>query len=113
MFAETTIYIKRDCRGKGVGKLLYHALESVLKRQHVLNLCACIAYSEAEDEHLDHSSILSHEKMGYQKVAHFTKCGYKFGRWYDMIWMEKMLGEHPEEPAPFIPVTEICVWLFS
>ena len=22
------------------------------------------------------------------------RCGRKFGRWYDMIWMEKLIGEH-------------------
>ncbi|MCC2255773.1 GNAT family N-acetyltransferase [Ruminococcus sp. CLA-AA-H200] len=32
--------------------------------------------------------------MGYTKVGEFHKCGYKFGRWYDMIWMEKMIGGH-------------------
>ncbi|RAZ94027.1 GNAT family N-acetyltransferase, partial [Klebsiella oxytoca] len=28
------------------------------------------------------------------KVGTFHKCGYKFGRWYHMIWMEKIIGEH-------------------
>ena len=32
--------------------------------------------------------------MGYTKCGEFHKCGYKFGRWYNMIWMEKMIGEH-------------------
>ena len=32
-----------------------------------------------------------YEKMGYKKVAHFHRCGYKFGEWYDMVWMEKLL----------------------
>ncbi|HOP11552.1 MAG TPA: N-acetyltransferase family protein [Oscillospiraceae bacterium] len=104
---ETSIYIKRDCRGKGIGKTLYQALEDILKRQHVINLNASIAYTEKEDEHLDQSSIRFHEYFGYQKVAHFTKCGYKFGNWYDMVWMEKMLGEHPDKPEPFIPITQI------
>ena len=104
---ETSIYIKQDCRGKGVGKTLYQALEDILKRQHVINLNASIAYAEKEDEHLNHSSIRFHERFGYKKVAHFTKCGYKFGNWYDMIWMEKMLGEHPNKPEPFIPITEL------
>ena len=39
-----------------------------------------------------------HEKMGYKLVGRFHQCGYKFGKWYDMIWMEKMLGEHTENP---------------
>lgn len=32
-------------------------------------------------------------------VGRFTQCGYKFGRWYDMVWMEKLIGAHTT-PAP-------------
>ncbi len=104
---ETTVYLKRDCRGRGLGKKLYVALEDILKRQKIINLNACIAYTSGYDVHLDNTSMAFHEHAGYSKVAHFTKCGYKFGTWYDMIWMEKMLGEHPNLPDPVIPITEI------
>lgn len=104
---ETTIYLKQDCRGKGLGTGLYHALEDILKRQHILNLNACIAYTSVEDAHLDNTSMVFHKHLGYEKVAHFTKCGYKFGTWYDIIWMEKMLGNHPTAPAPVIPLPKI------
>jgi L-amino acid N-acyltransferase YncA len=104
---ETTLYLKQDCRGRGVGKMLYVALEDILKRQHILNLNACIAYTAVEDTHLDHTSVAFHQHLGYRKVAHFTKCGYKFGTWYDVICMEKMLGEHPAAPQPFVPITEM------
>lgn len=104
---ETTIYLKQDCRGRGLGKKLYLALEELLRRQHILNLNACIAYTSIEDGHLDNASTLFHEHLGYTKAAHFTKCGYKFGAWYDMVWMEKMLGEHPDAPEPMIPLSEM------
>ena len=104
---ETTVYLKQDCRGKGIGKMLYLALEDILKRQNIINLNACIAYASSEDKHLDNTSASFHQRLGYKKVAHFTKCGYKFGTWYDMIWMEKMLGEHPNSPARVVPITEI------
>lgn len=104
---ETTVYLKQDCRGKGLGKKLYLTLEAILKRQNIINLNACIAYTSVEDVHLNNTSAVFHERLGYSKVAHFTKCGYKFGTWYDMIWMEKMLGEHPDAPDPVIPITEI------
>ena len=45
--------------------------------------------------------------MGYRLIGKFEKCGYKFGRWYDMIWMEKMLGEHLEHPEAVVSVHEI------
>lgn len=104
---ETTVYLKQDCRGKGLGKKLYLALENILKRQNIINLNACIAYTSGEDKHLDNTSTAFHEHLGYSKVAYFTKCGYKFGTWYDMIWMEKMLGEHPNIPDPVIPISNI------
>ncbi|MBE5770879.1 MAG: N-acetyltransferase [Clostridia bacterium] len=97
---ETTIYLASDAKGKGIGRELYTALEDALRRMNILNACACIAYTDMEDETLTNASMRFHEKMGYHLAAHFHQCGYKFGRWYDMIWMEKMLGEHADHPAP-------------
>lgn len=34
---------------------------------------------------------------GYRLVGEFYQCGYKFGRWYNMVWMEKVIGEHKDE----------------
>ena len=106
---ETTIYLTPDCQGKGYGKRLYYALEDVLRKQNIINLNACIAYATVEDAHLNNTSASFHKHLGYKKVAHFTQCGYKFGTWYDMIWMEKMLGEHPAQPKPVIPITELTI----
>ena len=53
---------------------------------------------EPEDEYLTKNSAKFHEHLGYKTVGEFHKCGYKFGRWYNMIWMEKMLGEHTTNP---------------
>lgn len=104
---ETTVYLRKDVRGRGIGKKLYLALEEMLKRQNVLNLNACIAYAPNENKYLDNTSEAFHLQLGYKKVAHFTECGYKFDTWYDMIWMEKMLGEHQKNPAPFIPLSKL------
>ena len=98
---ETTVYLRPDCRGRGYGRALYQALEDALRRQHVLNANACIAYTETEDEFLTNASMRFHQHMGYRLVGRFHQCGFKFGRWYDMIWMEKMLGDHTANPAPF------------
>ena len=107
--AETTIYLRQDCRGKGIGKKLYLTLGDILKRQNIINLYACIAYTSKEDEHLNNTSTAFHGHLGYSKVSHFSKCGYKFGKWYDIIWMEKVLNEHPDTPSPIIPVSEIQI----
>ncbi len=104
---ETTVYMKLDYQGKGIGKKLYLALEEILKKQNILNLNACIAYTTTEDSHLTNASTYFHEHLGYKPVGHFTQCGYKFGTWYDMIWMEKMIGEHTPNPKPIIPITDL------
>ena len=104
---ETTIYLRQGWSGKGLGKCLYQELERILKMQNIKNLNACIAYKEEEDEYLTHQSRDFHEHMGYRLVGEFRDCGYKFGRWYSMIWMEKMIDEHEEVPEKVIPITEL------
>ena len=91
---EVTVYVRKDSRRTGVGKLLYHALEDALKRIGVLNMNACIAVPKEEDEHLSNDSYHFHEKTGFHLVGTFHNSGYKFNTWYDMIWMEKIIGEH-------------------
>lgn len=91
---EMTIYLDRHVTGGGLGRKLYEALEETLKAQGILNLYACIGYPDRPDEYLDYNSAQFHEHMGYTRVGTFHQCGYKFGRWYSMIWMEKMIGEH-------------------
>lgn len=92
--SETTIYIAHDSRKSGLGRMLYEALEEKLKAMGIQNMYACIAYLDVEDEYLTKNSAEFHEHMGFSKVGVFHKCGYKFGRWYDMVWMEKLIGEH-------------------
>ncbi len=91
---EMTIYLDRGAVGEGLGRKLYGALEEALKAQGILNLYACIGYPDKADEYLDYNSAQFHGHMGYKTVGTFHQCGYKFGRWYSMIWMEKMIGEH-------------------
>ena len=100
---EMTIYLDREAAGRGpgtgrgLGRKLYEALEEELKARGILNLYACIgvpAANKEADEYLNHNSEQFHAHMGYTTVGTFHLCGYKFGRWYNMIWMEKMIGEH-------------------
>ena len=91
---EVTIYLDHNQRRKGYGRKLYEALEEQLKPLGILNLYACIGDPLVEDEYLTRDSERFHRSMGYVKVGEFHKCGYKFGRWYNMIWMEKILGDH-------------------
>lgn len=105
--AELSIYLREDCRRMGLGKMLYHAIEGISKAQNILNLNACIGDPEVEDEYLTKNSIQFHSHMGYRMVGRFHQCGYKFGRWYHMVWMEKIIGAHTPEPAPVLPFPEL------
>ena len=101
---ETTVYVAMDLRKSGIGRSLYLALEEALRQQGITNMNACIACPRTEDDpYLDRSSILFHERLGYVQNAHFHACASKYGRWYDMVWMEKMIGEHPQNPSQPVP----------
>lgn len=97
---ESSIYIAMDTRGKGVGKKLYLLLEEIMKRQNILNMNACISYPNP-------GSIAFHERLGYKTIGHFHQCGYKLDTWYDMVWMEKFIGEHQLNPLPILPFSAV------
>lgn len=105
--AETSIYLRRDRLKRGIGGKLYAVLEELSRAQHLISLNACIGYPRAEDAHLTKNSVQFHAHLGYRLVGEFRSCGYKFGTWYDMVWMEKLLGEPPEKPSPVICFPEL------
>ena len=92
--AETTIYLNPDKKKMGIGKKLYSVLEDIAKTQNITNLYSCIGYVDKEDEYLNNNSVQFHEHIGFRIVGKFENCGHKFGRWYHMVWMEKIIGEH-------------------
>jgi len=105
---ETSIYIAEKCRRTGIGGKLYRALESILKMQNILNLNASIACSPGKDDRfVTRNSVNFHVHLGYRMVGEFDRCGYKFGRWYDLIWMEKHIGEHTAQPMPVKSFNEV------
>ena len=91
---EVSIYLDQAARGRGYGPALYEALEDELRAMSIKNLYACVSDPLVEDEYLDRNSEGFHRHMGYVKNGEFHKCGYKFGRWYNTIMMEKIIGDH-------------------
>lgn len=88
---ETSIYLDKNFRGLGGGKLLYSKLEEKCRESGIKSLLTKICYAETEDEYITHASVLFHEKLGYEKAGHLKKVGFKFNRWYDIIMMQKSL----------------------
>ncbi|WP_085830019.1 GNAT family N-acetyltransferase [Collinsella vaginalis] len=97
---ETSIYVAEGHAHEGIGRALHEALERELAAMGIKNMYACIAVPEVADEHLTRNSAEFHEHLGYRLVGTFKKCGSKFGRWYDMVWMERIIGEHEPDPVP-------------
>lgn len=97
---ETSIYVDKSHKRMGTGGKLHEALENILKEQGILNLNACIAFPKEEDAYLTTDSVRFHACLGYRMVGEFESCGYKFNRWYNMVWMEKHIGEHLENQPP-------------
>lgn len=96
---ETTIYLDKNARHTGAGRLLYEALERALRQMGVLDMYACVGTVEVEDEYLTNNSADFHRHIGFRQVGEFRKCGRKFDRWYDMVWLAKNIGEHSNEQA--------------
>lgn len=104
---ETSIYVKYGLTKSGVGKRLYQELERYLKMQNITNMNACIAVPEVEDEYCTRNSLDFHEHIGFNMVGEFHKCGYKFNRWYNMVWLEKIIGEHTTNPKDIVPFRKL------
>ena len=95
--AEPSVYLKPEARRRGIGTRLYAALEEILKIQGFQVLYALVT-SENSD------SLAFHEKLGYQTRVHFPDCGFKFGHWLGVSWLEKRISsvEIPKSfPTPF------------
>lgn len=95
--AEISVYLHPNVHRQGVGRKLYEKLENILKMQGYQVVYALIT---AENE----VSIAFHSAMGYRLIGDFPNSGYKFGKWYGVVWMEKRLNDtaHPTDfPTPF------------
>ena len=95
--AEPSVYLRPEARGRGIGRKLYAALEELLKLQGYQVLYALITQENT-------ASLRFHEKLGYRERVLFPHCGFKFGRWLGVYWLEKRLKsvEIPKTfPTPF------------
>ncbi|MGN1087944.1 MAG: GNAT family N-acetyltransferase [Phascolarctobacterium sp.] len=88
---EVTIYLAPAGQGKGLGRVLYEAMEEILRLQGITMLYSCITLG---NEH----SIKMHEALGYRLIGTFSKSGCKNGQWLDTVWLEKQLQPCPKQP---------------
>lgn len=104
---EISIYLDSSSTKKGYGRQLDQQMEMILKEMGILNIYACIAFPENEDEYLSKNSVEFHHHLDYQEAGVFHYCGYKFNRWYHIMWMEKIIGEKQLPMPKVLSYTQI------
>lgn len=82
---EHTVMLASDARGHGVGRALIAALEDHAVKQGVGALMAGISGENTE-------AVTFHLALGYEQVGHVAQAGFKFGRWIDLILLQKRLS---------------------
>lgn len=82
---EHSVHVRADCRGRGVGRQIVEHLMACAVRldKHVM-----IAGVDAENI----GSIRLHERLGFEVVGHFREVGFKFGRWLDLKFLQRILA---------------------
>ena len=81
---EHTVHVRADCRGRGIGRALVLALLEAAARlqKHVM-----IAGIDADNA----VSIVLHESLGFRTTGHLHEVGYKFGRWLDLKFLQRLI----------------------
>ena len=83
---EDSVYVREDVRGQGVGKALVARLIEDATAAGMRQMIAVIGDSE------NVGSIGVHASLGFQMVGTLRSVGVKFGRWVDVVWMQRPLG---------------------
>lgn len=81
---EVSIYLDPKTQGKGIGTKLYQKLFDILSNGNRVH--AAMAGIALPNE----VSIALHEKFGMHKVAHLSEVGFKFGRWIDVAYWQRL-----------------------
>ena len=83
--SETSVYLRPEAMGRGIGRSLYTAMEKILTFQGYRRNYAIVTSENS-------SSLAFHKKLGYRAAAELPGCAYKFGRILGIVWMEKELN---------------------
>jgi phosphinothricin acetyltransferase len=81
---ETSVYLRPDATGHGLGTLLYRAVFDALAGQDLHRAYAGVALP-------NDASVRLHERLGFREIGTFVEVGRKFGRYWDVLWFERSL----------------------
>ncbi|KAK1753018.1 N-acetyltransferase family protein [Echria macrotheca] len=99
---EHSVYVSRDARDRGIGRLLMEAIISECETMGFRQIIAVIGESGP-----DNLSIRFHEKFGFQHSGKLKGSGYKFGRWLDTTFMQLSISGGAQVPADPESIPEI------
>lgn len=88
---EDSVYIRQDVRGQGVGKALVAALVARAEAAGMRQMFALIGDSD------NAGSIGLHASLGFTRAGVMRAAGRKFGRWLDVVIMQRALGAGDSE----------------
>ena len=83
---EHSVYVRGDQRGKGLGPVL---MEALIERARAGGKHVMVAAIESGNA----ASIRLHERLGFVVTGQMTQVGVKFGRWLDLTFMQRVVGE--------------------
>ena len=81
---EHSVHVRADARGRGVGRAL---LVQLIERARALQKHVMVAGIDADNR----VSIGLHERLGFARAGHLHEVGFKFGRWLDLVFLERVL----------------------
>jgi phosphinothricin acetyltransferase len=84
--AEVSVYVHSDYRRRGLARSLYEELFTKLAARGYYHAFAGISVPNQASEDL-------HQKLGFESIGVFKKVGFKFGRWHDVSWWQRMLRD--------------------
>jgi L-amino acid N-acyltransferase YncA len=93
---ETTVYLRREAQGRGLGARLYASLLQILEAQGFAQAIAAIALP-------NDASVRLHERLGFAQVGTYWRVGWKLGQWWDVgLWQRALAAaaDPPAEPRP-------------
>jgi L-amino acid N-acyltransferase YncA len=96
---EHSVHVRRDCRGKGIGRML---VTDLMARASAMQKHIMIAGIDADNV----VSIRLHQSLGFVNVGHFHEVGFKFGRWLDLVFLQCRLPATQPAASPVGPRQE-------
>ncbi len=104
---DAAVYLSPAIHGKGIARILYETLFSILRLQGYYNVYAGISLPNEK-------SVGFHKATGFAEIGIYNKTGYKHGSWHNTAWFQMHLADHldnPPKPKKMSDVVESAAFL--